>query len=111
MRRRSIELGLSYGSCKNAAKELKLFPYRMRVVHESDPIKRTQFCNWFLNFALKDGILDLTFFTDEAWFHLSGYINSRNYGQQLILICLLNPHYILKKLVFGVLYQEEKLLD
>lgn len=24
-------------------------------------------------------MLDLTYFTDEAWFHLSGYINSQNY--------------------------------
>ena len=24
------------------------------------------------------GILDVTFFTAEAWFHLSGYINSQN---------------------------------
>jgi hypothetical protein len=30
--------------------------------------------------AVHDGILDpkLTFFTDEAWFHLSGYINVQN---------------------------------
>jgi hypothetical protein len=37
------------------------------------------FCNWFLQ-AVHDGVLDpkLTFFTDEAWFHLSGYINAQN---------------------------------
>lgn len=23
-------------------------------------------------------MLDVTFFTDEAWFHLSGYVNSQN---------------------------------
>ena len=23
-------------------------------------------------------VLDVTFFTDEAWFHLSGYVNSQN---------------------------------
>jgi hypothetical protein len=30
--------------------------------------------------AIYDGVLDpkLTFFTDEAWFHLSGYINAQN---------------------------------
>jgi hypothetical protein len=30
--------------------------------------------------AVYDGVLDpkLTFFTDEAWFHLSGYINAQN---------------------------------
>jgi hypothetical protein len=30
--------------------------------------------------ALHDGVLDpeLTFFIDEAWFHLSGYISAQN---------------------------------
>ena len=38
-----------------------------------------QFCVWFQNFINQNpGILDLTWFTDEAWFHLSGYINSQN---------------------------------
>jgi hypothetical protein len=81
LRRRSTELDLSYESCRKAAKELKLFPYRIRTIQElkePDIIKRTQFCNWFLNFAHKDGILDLIFFTDEAWFHLSGHVNSQN---------------------------------
>jgi hypothetical protein len=37
------------------------------------------YCRWlqaFLNEHL--GILDFVWFTDEAWFHLSGYVNSRN---------------------------------
>jgi hypothetical protein len=36
---------------------------------ESNPVKR-------LEFIQKIGILDRTYFTDEALFHLSGYINS-----------------------------------
>jgi hypothetical protein len=38
------------------------------------------FCNWFLQ-AVHDGVLDpeFTFFTDEAWLHLSGYINAQNF--------------------------------
>jgi hypothetical protein len=41
--------------------------------------RRTHFCNWFLQ-AVHDGVLDseFTFFTDEAWFHLSGYINAQS---------------------------------
>jgi hypothetical protein len=41
--------------------------------------RRTLFCDWFLQ-AVHDGVLDpkLTFFTDQAWFHLSGYINAQN---------------------------------
>jgi hypothetical protein len=41
--------------------------------------KRARFCNWFIN-HVHDGLLDpkLTFFTDEANFNLSGYVNSQN---------------------------------
>jgi hypothetical protein len=41
--------------------------------------KRVRFCNWFIN-HVHDGLLDpkLTFFTDEANFNLSGYVNSQN---------------------------------
>ena len=43
------------------------------------PCKSLQFCRWFQNFLNQNpGILDLTWFTDEAWFHLSEYINSQN---------------------------------
>jgi hypothetical protein len=40
---------------------------------------KTHFCKWSLE-AVHDGILDpeLTFFTDEAWSHLSGYISTQN---------------------------------
>jgi hypothetical protein len=35
-------------------------------------------------------ILDVTFFTDEVWFHLSGYVNTQN-----TLLCLSeNPHAV-----------------
>jgi hypothetical protein len=70
---------------------LKFFPYRVRVVHELKPAdygKRENFCKWFLNFIENDEILDITFFTDEAWFHLSGYINSQNTR----VWALENPH-------------------
>jgi transposase len=79
--RRSSQLGISYGSCQKAAKKLKMFPYKVKVVQElkeSDPAKRLEFCQWFLEFIQEIGILDRTYFTDEAWFHLSGYINSQN---------------------------------
>ena len=63
-------------------KLLKFFPYKINLVHQLQPLdydKRVQFCNWF-NTQVHDGILDpqLTFFTDEAWFNLSGYVNSQN---------------------------------
>jgi hypothetical protein len=54
---------------------------QVQVIEECDYGRRMHFCNWFLQ-AVHDGVLDpkLTFFTDEAWFHLSGYINAQNNG-------------------------------
>jgi hypothetical protein len=54
----------------------------MSVVHEllpSDFEKRVRYCLLFQRLVGKlHGILDITWFTDETWFHLSGYINSQN---------------------------------
>jgi hypothetical protein len=39
--------------------------------------KRVRYCLWLQRLVGEHpGILDITWFTDEAWFHLSGYINS-----------------------------------
>lgn len=47
---------------------------------ESDLQSRINYCNWFQNFLSDSGedILDVTLFSDEAWFYLSGYVNSQN---------------------------------
>jgi AraC-like DNA-binding protein len=63
--------------------KLKFHPYRTSVVHqlkERDHQSRVDYCIWFQNFPVEEGeeILDVTFFTDEAWFHLSEYVNSQN---------------------------------
>jgi hypothetical protein len=36
-----------------------------------------RYCRWFQQFIANNNedILDVTFFTDEAWFHLNGFIN------------------------------------
>ncbi|RZC38791.1 hypothetical protein BDFB_014600, partial [Asbolus verrucosus] len=40
---------------------------------------RPKFCQWFMeNLDNNDVVLEKTFFSDEAWFHLSGYVNSQN---------------------------------
>ena len=81
MRRLSRETGLSVGSCHYALrKSLKLYPYRMSSLHELIPTdcqKRVDYCQWFQQ-HMDDNALDMTFFSDEAWIHLSGYINSQN---------------------------------
>lgn len=59
-----------------------MHPYKMTVTQELLPHDfhaRMQYCQWFLNTINNNEVLDKTFFTDEAWFHLSGYVNSQNY--------------------------------
>ncbi|XP_063919174.1 uncharacterized protein LOC135134425 [Zophobas morio] len=75
------QVDLSYGTCRTILKkDLGLFAYRLQCVqelHHGDfPIRR-EYCEWFLN-TFDDELLEKTFFTDEAWFHLSGYVNSQN---------------------------------
>jgi hypothetical protein len=61
-------------------KDLSLYPYRLIYVqelHANDFLLRAEYCHWFLN-RFDDGLLEKTFFADEAWFHLRGYVNSQN---------------------------------
>lgn len=73
--------GVSYGTCLTVLKkDLHLFPYRMTCFQEIlqvDHPRRITFCQWFLN-NFDDNLLDKTFFSDEAWFYLNGYVNSQN---------------------------------
>ena len=63
-----------------ATKKLKFHTYRIGVVHElkePDHGKRLRYCRWFRSFVDENGIevLDRVYFSDEAWFHLDGYVN------------------------------------
>jgi len=82
LRRLSQETNLPYSTCQRAAKKAKTHAYRVSCVQELHPMhheKRVRFCLWIKDFLTQNpGILDVTFFTDEAWFHLSGYVNSQN---------------------------------
>jgi hypothetical protein len=49
----------------------------VQELHPDDFPLRTEYCHWFLN-TFDDGLLEKTLFSDEAWFHLSGYVNSQN---------------------------------
>ena len=76
--------GLSYGAVQRTMRStLHLKPYKISCVNElqeADYEKRVAYCIWFADFIRKEGddILDITFFSDEAWFHLGGYVNSQN---------------------------------
>jgi hypothetical protein len=71
--------GLSY-SCREAATTLQLFPYKVQVTQLLSPVdceKQHRYCEWLLAEVEDDpGMLGMTSFSYEAWFHLTGYVNS-----------------------------------
>ncbi|XP_069695687.1 uncharacterized protein [Periplaneta americana] len=78
------EAGVSRSSAFNARKLLKFNPYRYKVtelhaLEPGDAHRRISFCSWFLQ-SVNDGHLDpqLVMFSDEAWFHLHGRVNTEN---------------------------------
>lgn len=91
LRRLSAETGLPLTTCHRAVrKKLKLYPYKISCLQElkgTDLAKRVNYCNWFQQ-NMTEEQLSLTFFTDEAWIHLSGYVN----GQNCRIWSTENPH-------------------
>jgi len=82
LRRLAARTNTSLSSSYRAVKKLKLFPYKIMVVQELKPVHhvaRVAFCEWMLQ-SVNDGEVDpfSVLYTDEAWFHLSGYVNSQN---------------------------------
>ena len=82
LKRLSQEIGFSYGTCQTIVKkDLNMHPYKMQsyqALLPADHPRRLAYCRWFVNNLMNDDLLNLTFFSDEAWFHLSGYVNSQN---------------------------------
>jgi hypothetical protein len=65
-----------------ASTALILLKYKIRRVQVSEGgnyERKMNFCNWFL-WVVYDSVLEteLTFFTDNIWFHLSANINAQN---------------------------------
>ena len=93
-RKLSQQVGVSYGTAQTTLKKhLHLHPCKITTVHELKPgysAKRVACCKWFLDFIDCEGedILDITFFTDESYFHLSECINNQN----SCVWCAHNPH-------------------
>lgn len=96
IRKLAQETGVSLGCAHKAVKKkLHFFPYKVHAVQElkpADHAKRLHYCHWFQNFITEKGIevLNECFYTDEAWFHLSGSINSQNTR----LWSIENPHLL-----------------
>ncbi|KAJ3662408.1 hypothetical protein Zmor_006758 [Zophobas morio] len=69
--RLSQQSGVPVTTChKVVKKRLHMHPYKITTVQQLlpiDPPRRVEYCNWFQNTFHDDGLLDLTFFSDEAW--------------------------------------------
>ena len=81
-RKLSQQTNVSRRSCQRVLQFLQMKPYRMTCVQElkqEDKAKRVYYCTWLLQ-TIVSGLLDplLYFMSDEAWFHLSGHLNSQN---------------------------------
>lgn len=79
----SLELGISRSSLQRMMSDLKLFPYKIQQFQELsqwDKDRRLRFAT-AIRQALASGRLDSDriWFSDEAHFHLSGYVNKQNY--------------------------------
>ncbi|RZC40180.1 hypothetical protein BDFB_014747 [Asbolus verrucosus] len=81
VRRLSQQVELSPVTCRNILKkDIHLYPHRLQAVQqlrETDYSVHVEYCRWFPN-TLNENLLNLSFFTDEAWFYLNGYVNSQN---------------------------------
>jgi hypothetical protein len=82
LKRLAEEPRVSKSSARTATQLLKLRPYKRTVIHALQPrdsASSVHSCSWFLQ-SVVEGEIDpqLTFFSDEAWFHLQEYINTQN---------------------------------
>lgn len=63
--------------------DLHFYPYKIQVVHklkEADKLVRVAFCRQFLQILENDdNQLNFLLMTDEAHFHLSGFVNKQNH--------------------------------
>lgn len=93
VRRLAQQLEISYGTCRSILKrDIGMHPYKVQLYQEllpPDYVRRVAYCRFFNANLNDDDVLDKTFFTDEAWFHLNGYINAQN----MRMWATDNPHF------------------
>lgn len=83
-KRASLELDISRSTLRRIVKtKLGMFPYKIQIQHfipEKDISRRFNFANEMINMK-EDGKIDFKtiWFSDEAHFYLSGYVNKQNY--------------------------------
>ena len=96
-RRASLELDLSRTSSQRLMQDLKLRPYKPRLLHalnEDDPDRRMEFCEWILYSTQEVPTrLDRILWTDEAIFQMNGRVNRHN----CVYWSDTNPHFIIEQ--------------
>jgi len=79
LRKFAAQLNVSHKSVHTAFREnLQLKPNKItRKIEDGHPEQRMMFCNWFST-TQTTKIWTLFFFSDKAWIHLDGYVNSQD---------------------------------
>jgi transposase len=82
LKRLAQETGVSESSARSSTQLLKFRVYITTVIQDlqqRDPASRVHYCSWFL-WSVVEGEIDpqLILSSDEAKFHLQGYINTQN---------------------------------
>jgi len=83
VRRHSAAIGLSDRSVRRVLhKDLNLHPYKIAIVQElsdCDMANRRIHSKQLLQMLNDDGVINTVLMTDEAHYHLSGYVNKQDY--------------------------------
>jgi len=83
VRRHSAAIGLSDRSVRRILhKDLNFHPYKIAIVQElsdRDMANRRISSEQLLEMLNDDRVINTVLMTDEAHFHLSGYVNKQNY--------------------------------
>ena len=103
MRRHSQELRMTRKSLRRVlTSDLHLYAYKIQIkqqLTDADKEKRVTMCEWFCNVLENDkNFLENVWFSDQAHFLLSGYVNSKNnvfWGSEV-------PHEVLQRPLHSV---------
>ena len=98
IRHRSRQLGISYDTVQRLLMgDLHLHAYKIQLTQQLKPLdhlQRRRFVNWVLEKG--DDFSSKIIFSDEAHFHLGGYVNKQNCR----IWGLENPHVIYEKPIY-----------
>lgn len=114
-RRRATQLGISRRTLQRIlVKDLKMFPYKVQTVQQLLPADRQSRINYsqaILNLHHEeDNFFSKIIMSDEAHFHLSGYVNKQNlrfWGTENPQVIHEEPLHALKLTVWCGIYAEK----